>query len=69
MSRRVSRIVAVVVLSVTLASPSAFAASRGDGPSFSPGDRIERIIKIVKNFVRGLKPSGNEDAMPTVPRP
>lgn len=55
MSRRVSRTVAVVVLalSLSLQAPSAFAAARraDDGPGF-----IARIMRVVKNVVKGLTP-------------
>ena len=71
MSRRVSKIaVAAVVLSLFLSSPS-FAARRApEGPSFDPGDRIVRIVRAVKKFVRGLNPAVNDDVyQPTTPRP
>lgn len=56
MSRRVSKTVAVVVLalSLSLQAPSAFAAARrpDDGLGF-----IARIMRVVKNVVKGLTPT------------
>jgi hypothetical protein len=73
MSRRVSKVVVVILaLTLTLSAPSAFAARRSpvfDGPS----GPIERIVEVVKKIVRGFVPGTSDDTpgvvLPTPPKP
>lgn len=69
MSRRVSKAIsAVFALTLFLSAPSAFAGRRS--PTFDdPAGPIDRIVRIVKKFVRGFVPVTNEEFWPTPPKP
>jgi hypothetical protein len=55
MNRNYSRIAALVLFVFLAVSPVAFAAPRQDrGDAMVPRDRVVRIVKKIKNLVRGF---------------
>ena len=64
MNTRVSKASATALLVIMLAvgiSPSAYAATRGDDPSGSVGDRIVRFVRDIRHF---FNPHSEEYAAP-----
>jgi hypothetical protein len=73
MSRRFSRTVATVLLTLCLVlqAPSAFAVPvhRGDDPAGIGW--VTRIVRVIKHVVKGLVPAINDETSiwPTPPKP
>jgi hypothetical protein len=68
MNRNYSRVAALVFFLCLTISPVVAAPRRDRGARVDPGDRIVRIVKKIKHFVRGW--TAEEDGLnPPTPKP
>jgi hypothetical protein len=69
MNRKYSRIAALALFVCLTVSPAALAAPRRDQARVSnPGDQVARVIKKLKNFIRGVT-TQEDTGSPPVPTP